>query len=554
MSRIAVLLLLPSSLIVYGAQVSVGPSLATNQAPRHTVTGNVTNAVSGEPIHRALVQINGTVAAAVLTGADGRFQFADVPEGAVVFSIQKPGFSDPRFNVGSQWAAPSLAVTVGSGKNDFHLKLMPNSRIVGHIRDADGEPVENAQVQILFEQIWQGRKQWQPRNNATTDEDGYYRVEDLMPGRYIVFVGGRTVPPPSFNGPREVMAPKYYPDALDLASAQPLELRSGQEFRADFRLRAERGYSLTAQVSGIPAPGLGVGFSLQNSSGQNIWFDGMQFDQAHGQLVVPALPSGIWRLFFNANDDQGHAYQTRQEIAINQADVTDLQLLLRPAASIPVTINHPDSQATETAPPQIVQMVNGSRFMNPRISANLILQDALDMQEYGLQMQGDPPVTEFSGVAPGKYKLDVQALGSECLESAWYGSIDLTHDYVVIDANGGTQPLTINLRADCSTLTAKLGPEERAHSGMVLVVPNSSLGEPKVLTIQGQSNASDFRGFANPSLILSPGSYQIFALTSLEGLEYANPEVLRNYPSQSVNLGPGQKTELTVELTERKEN
>jgi hypothetical protein len=46
----------------------------------------------------------------------------------------------------------------------------------------------------------------------------------------------------------------------------------------------------------------------------------------------------------------------------------------------------------------------------------------------------------------------------------------------------------------------------------------------------------------------------VFALTSLDGLEYSNPEALRNYPSQSVNLGPGQKTELTVELTERKEN
>jgi len=541
--------MLPSSLICFGVQVAVGPLNPTNQAPRHTIAGVVTNAVTGEPIRRALVQLNGTASAAVLTGSDGRFQFADVPEGQILFSTQKPGFSDPRFTPGSHWGMPNAFFTVDSGKNDFHLTLLPNSKIVGHITDTDGEPVENVQVQILFEQIVQGRKQWQPRNTASTDENGSYRAEDLTPDRYVIFVSGQTLPPQRLNAPREVSAPKYYPDTPDLASAQPIDLRAGQEFRADFRLRTERGYRVTAQVSGVPA-GMGVGFSLQNAGGQNIWFEGMQFDPAHRQVVVPALPPGIWTLFLSANDAQGHTYQTRQEIAVSHADVTDLQILLRPAARIPVTINHP----ADTVQPPMVQMINGNKVMNPGISATLNSVEPSDVRAYGLGMQGDPPVTEFSDVAPGKYKLDVQAFGSECVESARYGSVDLTRDYVLVDPNGGTQPLTINLRADCSTLTAKLRPEERSHSGFVLVVPSSSLGEPKVLPLQAHSNSSPFNGFNNPSLTLSPGSYQVFALTSLDGLEYANPEALRNYPSQSVNLGAGEKTELTVELTERKEN
>ena len=36
----------------------------------------------------------------MLTGADGRFHFADVPEGRIFFSVQKPGFSDPANLVG----------------------------------------------------------------------------------------------------------------------------------------------------------------------------------------------------------------------------------------------------------------------------------------------------------------------------------------------------------------------------------------------------------------------------------------------------------------------
>jgi hypothetical protein len=518
------------------------------------VSGLVTNAVTGEPIRRALVQMNGQASGAVLTGADGRFQFADVPEGQVVLSPQKPGFSDPGSLPGRQGFRPNPLYTVGSSKNDFHLTLLPNSKIVGTVLDGDGEPVENAQVQILFEQIEMGRKQWQPRNTANSDEDGSYRVEDLPPGRYVVFMMGH-IPPPVSGGnvPSEVIAPKYYPNVPDLASAQPIDLRAGAEFRADFRLRTERGYRLTAQVSGVPA-GMGVGFSLQNASGQTVWLQGMQFDQAHGQIVVPALPSGLWTLFLNASDAQGHSYQTRQEVAVNHADVTDLQISLRPAAAIPVTINHPTNPAAETVQPQIDHDIHATRLMNPGIGATLISMETSNMQSYGLGMQGDPPVMEFGGVAPGKYKLDVQAFGSECVESAWYGSVDLTRDYLSIDASGGTQALTINLRSDCSTLTAKLRPEEKAPSGFVLIVPTSSMGEPKVLQLQGQSNSNPFNPMNNPFLTLSPGSYQVFAVTSIEGLEYANPEVLRNYPSQSVELGPGQKAELTVELTERKEN
>jgi hypothetical protein len=542
MFRILFLLLLPSSLFCFGGQAVI-----TNQAPRHTVTGTITNAITGEPVRRALVQMNGPVSSAMLTGADGRFHFADVPEGRIFFSVQKPGFSDPANLVGR----PNLGLAVGSGKNDFHLTLLPNSKIVGHIIDADGEPLANVQVQILFEQIWQGRKQWQPRNSASTDEDGSYRVEDLTPGRCVVFAMGAAVPQQSSNGPREVIAPRYYAAAPDLASAQPVDLRAGQEFRADFRLRAERGYRVTAQVSGVPA-GQGVGFSMQNADGQNFWSEGMQFDQAHGQLIVPALPSGIWTLFLNANDTQGHGYQTRREIAVSHTDL-DLQIPLRPAASIPVTVNHP-TQAPDSEQPQLIQMINGQRVMNPGISATLISTEASSMQSVGLQMQGDPPVLLFNDVPPGKYKLDVQAFGNECVESAWYGSVDLTRDYVVIDANGATQPLTINLRADCGTLTAKLRPEEHSQTGFVLVVPTSSVGEPKILQVQTPSTPIVFTGFANQSLTLSPGSYLVFALTSVEGLEYSNPEALRNYPSQSVNLGPGQKTELAVELTERKEN
>jgi hypothetical protein len=506
-------LLLPSALV--SAQV---------EPPHHTITGTVVNALTGEPIRHALVDLHGIVQKSALTGPDGRFQIEDVAEGQVMFSAQKPGFFDPNSLPASQWSPSIPWSTVGSAKNDFLLKLLPGARLLGRVTNSDGEPLEGASLHILNERAWQGHKQW-ANNSVNADEDGLFRADDLTPGRYVVFA----------HGPQaEVTAPAYYPNAPDIESAQAIDLRPGQEFRADFRLRSERGYRVTGQILGVPSTN-GVGLSFQNADGETLQFQ-VSFDAANGQFVAPSVPSGTWTLLAFAGDNEGHQYQARQEISVNHADVANVQIMLHPNAVIPVTVNH------STAP---------SAGVEGSIVATLISVDQPIFQMNGMQQQGDPPVLSFLNVTPGKYKLDVQGYAHECLESAWYGSIDLTHDYLLLGPDAGVQPIVINLRADCATLTAKLRPADQQRAGVVLIVPTSSIAEPKVLQLQPQQPNQTFNRIPQ-SLPLSPGAYQVYAFTSPEGLEYSNPQVLRAYPSQSVTLAPGQNTELTVELSEPK--
>jgi hypothetical protein len=47
---------------------------------------------------------------------------------------------------------------VASGKNDFRMTLYPAARITGRVTDADGEGAENISIEILSEQIAEGRK------------------------------------------------------------------------------------------------------------------------------------------------------------------------------------------------------------------------------------------------------------------------------------------------------------------------------------------------------------------------------------------------------------
>lgn len=499
---------------------------AQDQGPKHTITGTVIDAVTGVSIRHALVQVTGVAApASVLTGADGRFEVQNVREGQVFLFAQKPGYFDSRSLSGAYAGPGDSLVRVGTGKNDFRLTLYPAARIVGRVTDADGEPVENIQVQVLGEQIVQGRKQWQPRNGASTDDDGVYRIDELVPGRYKVFVNGHLVPGASWNAPAEVTAPAYYPDGRDLASGQLLEVGVGRESRADFRLHAERGFRVYGSFSGYPDKA-GVGITFENSSGQNVMFPGLSFDPAKGLFSVQAVPAGTWTLVLTSNDGQGNGFEARQEVVVSDADVMGLQVALHPLATIPVKVNRPPG-ASETP-----------------VQAALASVEPFQYRMYGILQQGTPPVASFPSVAPGKYRLQVPTAGSECLESATYGSVDLTRDYLVVGQGQDPEPLTINLRSDCATLSMKLQPSEKPRTGIMLVIPSSPMAEPGVYQTTG----------AVGSVTLSPGSYQVFALSSIDGLEYANPEALREYPSQTINLDPGQKAELTLELSDRKGN
>src|SRR5882724_2026805 len=58
----------------------------------YTVSGTVINAVTGEPVRRALVNFAGQ--RSVLTDGDGRFQFDRLPQMTASISVHKPGFFD----------------------------------------------------------------------------------------------------------------------------------------------------------------------------------------------------------------------------------------------------------------------------------------------------------------------------------------------------------------------------------------------------------------------------------------------------------------------------
>ncbi|MFC7370131.1 beta strand repeat-containing protein [Fictibacillus iocasae] len=141
-----------------------------------TVTGSVTNSLTGLPIAGATVTAsgnNGIVLSTSVTDQNGDFIFTNLPAGVLEISATAPNFgSDSR----------QVATTPGGTFSTF-LVLEPNpGSLEGFITDLfTGLPIEGANLTLLD-------NTFAVVATAVSDNRGFYTVNNLAPQRYTVRV------------------------------------------------------------------------------------------------------------------------------------------------------------------------------------------------------------------------------------------------------------------------------------------------------------------------------------------------------------------------------
>ena len=480
-----------------------GLALAQQSGTR-TVTGIVTNSVTGEPIGRALVQLPRPGGAfSAFTGADGRFSLEGVPaQNQAFLNIEKPGFS----------ATQARAVA-----GEVRVNLVPDGKISGHVFDPDGDPVEHLPVQLLSSQIAQGRRSWVQRGLTSTDEDGAYSFATLPVGRYLLRTLIHPFPGTDPSAPPLVYGPRYYPGAAELASAQAIPVTAGQDSTVDFSLQPEYAFTVSGSVSGLPADA--VALQLSDADGQQLTFEGSTLDKKTGKFKLEHIPSGSWSVAVGL--------MARQDFTVNGADVSGLQLVAQPLVTIPISLKRSGRRLAQV---QLIPLQGNSFLYSavPRLPAPAGDVDTLLM---------------ISNVPPGRYQLSVGDTGSECVASATAGSTDLLRDDLILSPGSEPEPIQISIDSNCATLSGSVTSSSGQNpQGFAVAVPETTAGGAKfTVFVDGKFTLTG----------LSPGSYRIYAFSDLNDLEYANLEALRDYRGQRVDLQAGQQASVAVEFNQR---
>jgi Carboxypeptidase regulatory-like domain len=506
------LLVRPGRLSLFVLTASI---LAAQIVARYTVQGTVVNSATNEPIRRALVAVGGSM---VFTGADGRFQVADMPEGPAMIAAQKPGFFDT--------ASAKATVTVRSGMSDVVIKLVPEARIQGQIVDEDGEPLAGVQVQVSAERIIDGRKQWRGEGGATSDARGHYAIEGLAAGSFRIqalsmpddWVSAGTAGP----APMQVYPSRYYPNARDIAAAQPVDVRAGASVQADFKFRPVPAFHIAGS---IPAAPVGMEITGEDAMGEQVALHA-EFDEKTSKFIISYIPAGIWPLVFETEDVEHRAYYAKEIVTVTSQDVDGLRVMLQPLPTIPV-------KATNAAG----ESVNLGGFDLQPVTGN--------SQERYPMLFAPGGVPAVLNVPPGAYRAIASGTGDQCVDSITSGNVDLIRERLTVALGSQPQPISVSLANNCATLEVAIRSTIVGEKAAILVVPANLNSGVFVGGAVGSAPAK-FGG-------LSPGDYTVYAFSEIEGLEYRNPDVMRAFRGQPITLPAHQHTAVTVDINDRED-
>jgi len=495
--------------------------LAAQTAPQPaSVSGTVTNAVTGEPILRAHVMVRcmadgrqkGQQTYGALTNEKGEFSITPVPPGDCSIGAEHVGFVSP-----SRWE--SFPLTSGAHKEGVKSALTPTGAITGRVLNSAGEPAEGVNVSA---ETTSGNS-----SNATSDEKGEFRIGGLRPGKYRVKATPQSMPfPPEIRTDGSVEphdAATYSPDSLDAKTAQRLEVKAGAEVSGvDIQLVRTPMVLVSGKVTGMPADLKNVMVNVQpNGQGTNVRGD--------GSFTMWRLDPGKYTLQAQHWGGQTQLMSAPVEIEVTSANLEHVELRMVPPFEIAGQLRFDDEQAREA--PQPPKRRDGTSPPAPPPQRRVQL---FPVEHQNVQMVDSTPGADDSftleRVQPAKYRVVLSGT-SGYVKTVRAGDTETEGDILDV-RKGAPGPVTVTVSSNfceiSGTVSDSKGPVDHAYVMLV------SQEDPSI-TQSAQSDSGTYR-FRVP-----PGKYKL-ATVDEDALMWGmrGPD-LEDYEVEIVDLSAGDK-------------
>jgi hypothetical protein len=188
------LALVLAAALVGGARGQNPPRNAeSSTAATGLLMGVVIDPAGGQAVANAEVALGGAPGTVrntkVLTDAEGRFVFLDLPKGTYTITAAKAGYAEGAY--GRRRAGGLLQpITLGDAERlaDLRVPLWKFGVIAGRVLDEAGEPLVGIVVRAMQRTVVAGRFKLTPGPQTRTDDWGRYRLPSLTPGDYAIVV------------------------------------------------------------------------------------------------------------------------------------------------------------------------------------------------------------------------------------------------------------------------------------------------------------------------------------------------------------------------------
>jgi hypothetical protein len=536
-----------------------GPNLPSDSGQR-TLRGIVVNALTQEPIGRALVYSAGN-RLATLTDAEGHFEISPPvigaenrssalegqprllqpvagPNASYWLMARKPGFlDDPN-------GKKQILALAG---RDVTITLIPEAVIQGHVLLSNGEVAVGVSVQIFSRQVQEGVSRWMPGASVQANANGEFRFAELLPGAYRVVTHELMDNDPAFvvpGGQSFGFSPVYYPGVADFSVAGTIQLAAGQTFQADLSILRQPYYPIRIPVAdGNHDPGINISVSPQGHRGPGYSL-GYKQDK---QRIEGQLPNGNYLVEVTTREASGSI-----NIAVADGTVNSAAMTLVRNASIILNVREEFTSSDQS----------NSSTRGPRSYLDVRVETADDYgpQRVGTLRQpsasnGDALVIE--DLAPGRYWLRVRS-SRGYVAAANAGGIDLLHEPLIVGT--GMILVEITMRDDTAQIAGRIigvSGITAAPRGSTADSPGASTSPAYVYCIPQLDSPGQFQqlpvapdGKFN-SQAMAPGSYRIIAFKNPQSLPYFDADAMRAYETmgQIVHLTTGQRESVDLQIT-----
>jgi protocatechuate 3,4-dioxygenase beta subunit len=464
-----------------------------------TVTGQVVDDQTGEPVARALVKAPWFCPGAELfTSESGefRFQCKKIPNAgddvSADIGARRPGY---------QTARHLLKPSESENRQTIRLKRL--AVIAGRLKDTDGEPIPGQRVEALEIRTEGGRRTYRQRGWCTSDDKGEFRLGELSAGRYLVRVMGRegsilhVGDLSRLVNQDERYGPTTWPNASRRAEGTPIRIQWGESHRLEFTLSLRPAFVVRGRIEGYPA---------YKSLTMRLLIDGEEdagirptLNVATGEFALFDVAPGRYELeATNPSPREAEASEFGPtSVTVGAANVGGVALRPKELSSVALTVaGCPDPKMQGTI--RLSGTTRGSRRDNRIVAGET--------------------AAELSRLPRGPYILAWLPAGNCYVAAAQSSGVNVLADGLTVEAGSEARPLHVQLAPGGGTLHGQLAPAPKTAEVALLPVEYPKGLEPAhtYATAEGDFN---FNGIA-------PGDYILIAWSAEDGEPaYLEPEV-----------------------------